>query len=93
VVEVSSARLEFRVRPDSKSRIEQAAALLGEPVSEFARSAAEVKADRVLAEHAATTTVPAAFFDELLAALDAPPVPNPALAAAGRRARRVLTQR
>jgi hypothetical protein len=37
--------------------------------------------------------VPAEFFDELLAALDASPAPSPALTAAGRRARRILTQR
>lgn len=82
-----SARLEFRVRPDRKSRIERAAALVHEPVSEFARAAAEEKADRVIREHEATTTVPADFFDDLLEALDAPPRPNAALARAALRGR------
>lgn len=88
----ASARLEFRVRPDRKSAIERAAALLDEPVSEFARTAAEEKAERVLREHEATTTVPAEFFDELLAALDSPPSSNTALARAARRTRDVVTR-
>ncbi|HEX3826449.1 MAG TPA: DUF1778 domain-containing protein [Sporichthyaceae bacterium] len=88
----ASARLEFRVRPASKSRIEAAAALVNEPVSEFARGAAEEKAERILREHEATTTVPAEFFDELLAALDAPPTANANLAAAARRAREIVVR-
>lgn len=88
----ASARLEFRVRPDRKSAIERAAALLDEPVSEFARTAAEEKAERVLREHEATTTVPAGFFDELLAALDSPPSSNAALERAARRSRDVVTR-
>lgn len=88
----ASARLEFRLRPDRKSAIERAAALLDEPVSEFARTAAEEKAERILREHEATTTVPADFFEELLAALDAPPSPNAALARAARRSRDVVTR-
>lgn len=66
----ASARLEFRIRPDLKSRIERAAELVPEPVGEFARTAAEEKAERILREYEATTTVPAEFFDALL---DAPP--------------------
>ena len=83
----ASARLEFRVRPDHKSRIEHAAELLHEPVSEFARNAAQEKADRIIREHESTTTVPAEFFDDLLEALDTPPNPNPALVRAAQRAR------
>lgn len=86
----ASARLEFRVRPDRKSRIERAAEIVHEPVSEFARTAAEEKAERVIREHEATTTVPAAFFDDLLDALDAPPRANAALARAARDARESL---
>jgi len=82
----ASARLEFRVRPDKKSLIERAAELAHEPVSEFARAAAEEKAEQVLREHEATTSVPAEFFDELLAALDAPAAPSAALARAAQRA-------
>lgn len=86
----ASARLEFRVRPDRKSRIERAAELVHTPVSEFARTAAEEKADRIIREYEATTTVPAEFFDDLLGALDAPPRPNAALTRAARKARETL---
>lgn len=88
----ASARLEFRVRPDRKAAIERAAALVHEPVSEFARTAAEEKAERVLREHDATTTVSPEFFDELLDALDAPPSPNTALARAAQRARDMVSR-
>lgn len=86
----ASARLEFRVRPERKSRIERAAELVHEPVSEFARTAAEEKAERVIREHEATTTVPAEFFDDLLDALDAAPRANAALARASQQARETI---
>ena len=88
----ASARLEFRVRPERKSLIERAAGLMHEPVGEFARTAAEERAERVIREHEATTTVPAEFFDDLLDALDAAPRANPALARAAQRARDTLTR-
>ncbi len=88
----ASARLEFRIRPDRKSRIEHAAELLHEPVSEFARAAAEERADRVIEEHNATTTVPAGFFDELLDALDAPPRANRMLVEAAKQASNLVTR-
>ncbi|MGL5861204.1 MAG: DUF1778 domain-containing protein [Phycicoccus sp.] len=92
----ASGRLEFRVRPERTSRIERAAALIQEPVSEFARTAAEEKAEekaeRVIREHEATTTVPAQFFDDLLDALDATPHANPTVARAARHAREMLTR-
>ncbi|MGH3502923.1 MAG: DUF1778 domain-containing protein [Nocardioidaceae bacterium] len=90
VTAAASARLEFRVRPDRKSLIERAAELAHEPVSEFARTAAEEKAEQVVREHEATTIVPAEFFDELLAALDAPAAPNAALTRAAHRVRQVV---
>lgn len=88
----ASARLEFRVRPERKSLIERAADLVHEPVSEFARTAAEEKADRIIREHEATTTVPAGFFDDLFDALDAPASPNASLTRAGNRARELITR-
>lgn len=88
----ASARLEFRVRPERKERIERAAELMHEPVSEFARTAAEEKAERVIREHEATTTVPTAFFDDLLDALDAPARANAALTRAAKQARETLTR-
>jgi len=88
----ANARLEFRVRPETKAQIERAAALVDTPVSEFVRSAAEDRAERVMAEHEAHTRVPAEFFDELLAALDAPAEPSPALARAAERARAAVAR-
>lgn len=89
---VASARLEFRLRPDRKNLIERAADLVHEPVSEFARAAAEEKAVRVIHEHEATTTVPSEFFDDLLDALDAPATPNAALARAAKRAQETIAR-
>lgn len=88
----ASARLEFRVRPEQKSRIEDAAEVVHLPVSEFVRSAVEERAEQVLREHEATTRVPPEFFDDLLAALDKPAKPNDALAAAARRARDLVSR-
>lgn len=87
----ATARLEVRLQADSRARLERAAALARVPVSDFVRSAAEERAEQVLHEHDGQTTVPAGFFDDLLAALDAPAQPNAALARAAQRARRVVT--
>jgi uncharacterized protein (DUF1778 family) len=87
----ATARLEVRIRPDTKARLERAAALAQVRVSAFVRSAAEDRADQVLAEHDTQTLVPAEFYDELLAALDAPARANPALSRAARRARDLVT--
>ncbi len=88
----ASARLEVRVDPESKARIERAAALMHTPVSEFVRSAVEARADRVMTEHNAQTLVPATFFDELLAALDGPARPAAALKRAARRGRGAVSR-
>ena len=87
----ATARLEVRVRPDTKARLERAAALTQVPVSDFVRSAAEDRAEQVLAEHDTQTLVPAEFYDELLAALDAPAQPNATLSRAAGRARDLVT--
>ncbi len=89
----ASARFEFRLRPEAKRRIEQAAELVHESTSDFARTAAEERADQVLHEHSVATVVPADFFEELLRALDAPPRPNTALKNAAQRARGVVERR
>lgn len=88
----ATARLEFRVRPDRKSRIERAAEFVHEQVGEFTRTAGEEKAERIIREFEATTTVPAEFFDELLDAVDGPPRSNAALARAAERARKRVTR-
>ena len=88
----ATARFEFRVTPDGKTRIERAAELIGEPPTAFARTAAEERAERVLREHEATTTVPSAFFDDLLVVLDASAEPNAPLTAAFARLATTVTR-
>lgn len=85
-------RLESRIRADQKALIELAAGLIDESVSEFVRSAAEKKAEQILREYEATSTVSAEFFDELLAVFDAPPAANRALARAAERGRQVVAR-
>lgn len=67
-----TARLEFRLHADAKRRLERAAELLCVSASDFARCAVEERAEEVLRDHQLMTVVPAAFFDEMLLALDAP---------------------
>ena len=88
----ATARLEVRVRPESKVKIALAADLVNLPVSDFVRSAAEDRAEEVLREHESQTRVPAAFYDSLLAALDEPARPSPAVRRASRRTRDVVTR-
>jgi uncharacterized protein (DUF1778 family) len=87
----ASARLEVRVRPDSKARLERAADLTHVSLSDFVRSAAEERADQVLREQEISTRVPDGFFDELIAALDKPARGNHALRRAAKRSAAVLT--
>jgi uncharacterized protein (DUF1778 family) len=84
--------MNLRVKPETKATIERAAALLHEPVSEFVRTTVEQRAAQVVAEHESRTRVPAAFFDDLLAALETPPTPAPALVRAAQRARTTVTR-
>jgi uncharacterized protein (DUF1778 family) len=92
-VTIASARFEFRLRAEAKRRIEQAAELVHESTSDFARTAAEERADRVLQEHYMATVVPADFFDQLLDALDQPARPNTTLRAAAARAQTIVERR
>lgn len=89
----ATARLEFRLPDDSKARMERAAEIARVPLSDFVRTAAEERTERILREHDATIMVSATFFDDLLAALDAPVEVNENLAAAFRRRRDVVTRR
>jgi uncharacterized protein (DUF1778 family) len=86
----AAGRFEFRLRPEAKKRIERAAQLVNQSASDFARTAVEERAEQVLREHDVFTTVPGDFFDELLEALDRPPVGNEALAKAARLSRDVV---
>lgn len=64
-------RLEARLTVSERRQIEQAAELAGESVSSFVVLAALERAEIVVTERA-TTVLPAAYFDELVAALDEP---------------------
>jgi len=71
-----SARLNFRVRPETEARLRAAAAVSNQSLTDFVISAAEERADEVLATH---TLVPAEYFAKLLEALDQPVERNAAL--------------
>jgi uncharacterized protein (DUF1778 family) len=68
---VKAERLEARLTATQRKQIEQAAALAGESVSSFVVLAALDRADILVSEQA-STVVPAAYFDHLLASLDQP---------------------
>ncbi len=81
-----AARLESRLTSTQRKQIEQAAALAGESVSSFVVLAALDRADILVSERA-STVVPAAYFDQLVASLDQPE-DAPRLAHAARETRR-----
>lgn len=73
---VKSDRIEARLSPDERARIERAASTQGVSVSAFVVGTAVDRADQIIAE-TTSTTVPADYFDRLLDALDEPdPAPN-----------------
>jgi uncharacterized protein (DUF1778 family) len=76
-----ASRLEMRLGEDLKKLIEEAAAVTGESVSDFVRTAAEERANQVLFD-ARWTLLPVAYFDELVKSLDDPPEDWPELRAA-----------
>lgn len=81
----ATARIEVRVPPEVKARIESAAALDDTSVSNFVIAAATERADEVVRQHETHTSVPAGFFDDLISSLDHLAEVNPALAKAARR--------
>lgn len=90
---VKSCRIESRVSPEARARIEQAAVMAGVSVSSFMVDAAVERADELIAQHT-TTIVPADYFDALLATLDEPdPAPRLAKAAADAKRRRRIVAR
>lgn len=62
-------RVEARLSPRQRERIDQAAAFEGQSLSSFIVAAAEEKAEQVIAARTATI-VPSEYFDRLLAAID-----------------------
>jgi uncharacterized protein (DUF1778 family) len=81
-----AVRLEARLTPTQRRQIEQAAVLAGESVSSFVVLAALDRADILVTERA-STIVPAAYFDQLVASLDEPE-DAPQLTHAAREAKR-----
>jgi uncharacterized protein (DUF1778 family) len=79
-----SSRLNFRVRPETEARLRAAAAASDQSLTDFVISAAEKRADEVLATH---TVVSADYFVSLLEALDNPIESNSALRELGERPR------
>ena len=75
----ATARIEVRVSPEVKTRIEYAARLDDTSVSDFVLAAAKERAEDVVRQHHTHTLVPAEFFDSLIAALDEPAEANDAL--------------
>jgi uncharacterized protein (DUF1778 family) len=86
VVAVKSDRLEARVSPEQRARLELAAAISGVSVSAFVVDAAVERAEELVAGHLATT-LPVDYFDRLLSAIDEPDR-APTLAKAARRVNR-----
>jgi uncharacterized protein (DUF1778 family) len=70
-VATKAERLEARLTATERMQIEQAAALAGESVSSFVVLAALDRAD-ILVREKASTVVPGAYFDRLVALLDEP---------------------
>lgn len=62
-------RVEARVAPRDRVRIDKAAALEGQSMSAFMVTAAAEKADKVITART-TTVVPADYFDRLVSAID-----------------------
>lgn len=81
----TATRLNFRVRPDTEQRLRAAAAATNQSLTDFVITAAEVRADEVLATH---TLVPADYYDRLYAAFDAPVARSEALTKAVQRRKR-----
>lgn len=88
----ATERFEIRLPEEALSQIREAASLEKMSASKFALEAALDRAQEVIAaQH--TWVVPVSFFEELLSALDAPPVVNEALAKARARADQLIERR
>ncbi len=86
----TTTRLDFRLGPALKRRIEEAASLRGQTVSSFAVSVLVSEANRVLAESAAIT-LNAKASREFLDRLDKDLKPNRKLRRAARRHRELIS--
>jgi len=84
---MATARLEFRVAPEAKELIQQAAAFLGTSLTDFAAATLADRAREVVESHT-IIRLSNQDRDAFLAALDSPPEPNDALRRAFDRHRR-----
>jgi uncharacterized protein (DUF1778 family) len=87
----AEARIEFRISPEEKQRIERAAASQGRSVSDFAKEILTQKAQAVL-EAYESVQLSDRDRDLFLQLLDADPSPNAALEAAARRQRERIVE-
>ena len=88
----ATERFEFRLPEQALLQIREAAGLERISASKFALDAALQRAEEVIAAQR-TWVVSDSFFEELLSALDAPPVRNAALAKAAKRANELIDRR
>ncbi len=88
----ASERLEIRLRPEANRDLRQAAEIAQTSVSKFLLDAGLTRAGEVIAAHR-TWTVPVVVFDDLVSALDAPPVINKTLAKAATAADELIERR
>lgn len=86
----ANPRLAFRMKPELKARIEEAAALSGLTLTDFVRATLAERADEVVARHR-RITLSDRDRDRFLEALDRPGHPLPELVATVTRHRRSAT--
>lgn len=84
---MAAETINMRTDAERKRRLQAAADLSHESLTAFVLSAADEKADRVIAD-ARTTPLPADFFDDFFDSLA--PEPTPALVAAAGRLRQTI---
>lgn len=89
---LATERLEVRLTPEADKQLRNAAELEGASVSQFLLRAGLDRANEVI-DAQRTWTVSEDFFNELLNALDAPPVINAALVKASKRANELIERR
>ena len=88
----ATARLELRLRPEADRQLREAAEITKTSVSKFLLEAGLERAQEVI-EAQRTWYVSESYFEELLSALDAPPVINQALAKARKEADALIERR
>jgi uncharacterized protein (DUF1778 family) len=86
----TTENVHFRTSPEVKQRITDAAALLGQSLTDFIESAAAERAQQILAQQ--TLVLTNAERDRFLAAIENPSAPTPAMQAGAQRAMRAVRE-